>query len=159
MRKHGTSGAFDKEDAGQEREMKEAERSAPSGGGAPAEGGAAPAKKRSALKIVCAAVLALILLLGAFAAGWLGSCFSTDPRLRELEWLLETLEKEHYRDTDMDAVYEELYQLWRKVYAKQFELSEAGVTKSMWLLAQPAGSFAELQRRFYRQVNFDTFYH
>ena len=30
------------------------------------------------------------------------------------------------------AVYEELYQLWRKVYAKQFELSEAGVTKSMW---------------------------
>lgn len=109
MRKHGTSGAFDKEDAGQEREMKEAERSAPSGGGAPAEGGAAPAKKRSALKIVCAAVLALILLLGAFAAGWLGSCFSTDPRLRELEWLLETLEKEHYRDTDMDAVYEELY--------------------------------------------------
>ena len=33
---------------------------------------------------------------------------------------------------DNKAVYEELYQLWREVYAKQFELSEAGVTKSMW---------------------------
>ena len=103
MRKHGTSGAFDKEDA--EREMKEAERSAPSAGGAPAEGGAAPAKKRSALKIVCAAVLALILLLGAFAAGWLGSCFSTDPRLRELEWLLETLDFRFYLNADPSPSY------------------------------------------------------
>ena len=30
------------------------------------------------------------------------------------------------------AVYEELYQTWKKVYKQQFELSEAGVTKSMW---------------------------
>ncbi len=33
---------------------------------------------------------------------------------------------------DNKDVYERLYQLWREVYAKQFELSEAGVTKSMW---------------------------
>ena len=36
---------------------------------------------------------------------------------------------------------------------------EAAVTKSMWLLAQNCASFGELQRRFYQQVNFDTFYH
>ena len=30
------------------------------------------------------------------------------------------------------AVYEELYRTWKKVYKQQFELSEAGVTKSMW---------------------------
>ena len=33
---------------------------------------------------------------------------------------------------DNAPVYEELYQTWRKVYKQQFELSEAGVTKSMW---------------------------
>ncbi len=36
---------------------------------------------------------------------------------------------------------------------------EAAITKSMWLLAQDCESFDELQRQFYRQVNFDTFYH
>ena len=36
---------------------------------------------------------------------------------------------------------------------------EAVVTKSMWLLAQNCESFDQLQQRFYRQVNFDTFYH
>ena len=36
---------------------------------------------------------------------------------------------------------------------------EAVVTKSMWLLAQSCDSFDQLQQRFYRQVNFDTFYH
>ena len=36
---------------------------------------------------------------------------------------------------------------------------EAVITKSMWLLAQKCASFEELQRRFYRQINFDTFYH
>ena len=36
---------------------------------------------------------------------------------------------------------------------------EAVVTKSMWLLAQNCDSFDQLQQRFYRQVNFDTFYH
>ena len=35
---------------------------------------------------------------------------------------------------------------------------EAVVTKSMWLLAQNCESFDQLQQRFYRQVNFDTFY-
>ena len=29
----------------------------------------------------------------------------------------------------------------------------------MWLLAQNCESFDQLQQRFYRQVNFDTFYH
>ncbi len=28
----------------------------------------------------------------------------------------------------------------------------------MWLLAQNCDSFDQLQQRFYRQVNFDTFY-
>ena len=36
---------------------------------------------------------------------------------------------------------------------------EAVVTKVMWLLAQNCESFDQLQQRFYRQVNFDTFYH
>ena len=36
---------------------------------------------------------------------------------------------------------------------------EAVVTKSMWLLAENCESFDQLQQRFYRQVNFDTFYH
>lgn len=36
---------------------------------------------------------------------------------------------------------------------------EAVVTKIMWLLAQNCDSFDQLQQRFYRQVNFDTFYH
>lgn len=36
---------------------------------------------------------------------------------------------------------------------------EAVVTKSMWLLAQGCKSFDQLQQRFYRQINFDTFYH
>ena len=36
---------------------------------------------------------------------------------------------------------------------------EAVVTKAMWLLAQDCESFDQLQQRFYRQVNFDTFYH
>mgnify|MGYP002668024617 CR=1 FL=1 len=35
---------------------------------------------------------------------------------------------------------------------------EAVVTKIMWLLAQDCDSFDQLQQRFYRQVNFDTFY-
>ena len=36
---------------------------------------------------------------------------------------------------------------------------EAVVTKIMWLLAQNCESFDQLAQRFYRQVNFDTFYH
>ncbi len=36
---------------------------------------------------------------------------------------------------------------------------EAVVTKVMWLLAQDCESFDQLQQRFYRQINFDTFYH
>ena len=36
---------------------------------------------------------------------------------------------------------------------------EAVVTKIMWLLAQDCDSVDQLQQRFYRQVNFDTFYH
>jgi L-asparaginase len=28
----------------------------------------------------------------------------------------------------------------------------------MWLLAQGCDSFDQLQRRFYKQINFDTFY-
>ena len=36
---------------------------------------------------------------------------------------------------------------------------EAVVTKILWLLAQDSDSIDQLQQRFYRQVNFDTFYH
>ena len=36
---------------------------------------------------------------------------------------------------------------------------EAVVTKVMWLLAQNCENFDQLQQRFYRQINFDTFYH
>ncbi len=35
---------------------------------------------------------------------------------------------------------------------------EAVVTKCMWLLAQDFSCFEQLQRQFYQQINFDTFY-
>ena len=37
--------------------------------------------------------------------------------------------------------------------------SPMDASKIMWLLAQDCDSFDQLQQRFYRQINFDTFYH
>ena len=58
-----------------------------------------------------------------------------------------------------------IYELDKRI-KKQFSFLEAHdmtieavVTKIMWLLAQDCDSFDQLQQRFYRQVNFDTFYH
>ena len=36
---------------------------------------------------------------------------------------------------------------------------EAAETKSLGHLSQPCAGFAELQRRFYQRINFDTFFH
>lgn len=70
---------------------------------------AASPRKRNLTRTICSVVLALVILAVGFTAGWLGRFYSTDPRLRELGWMLDLLENEHYRDVDMDAVYEDLY--------------------------------------------------
>ena len=76
-----------------------------------AQGGAAvkAPRRKKCVRAIVAVILALIVAAAGFTAGWLGSRYSVDPRLRELEWLLNKLEEEHYQYVDMDAVYEELY--------------------------------------------------
>ena len=67
---------------------------------------AAPKKtKRRALAVV----LAVLIAAAMFAAGWLGSYFSVDPRLRTLSWMLDTLEDNYYQEVDLDELYSELY--------------------------------------------------
>ena len=66
-------------------------------------------RRKKCVRAIVAVILALIVAAAGFTAGWLGSRYSVDPRLRELEWLLNKLEEEHYQYVDMDAVYEELY--------------------------------------------------
>lgn len=67
------------------------------------------ARKKKRVRAILAVLLALVVAAVGFTAGWLGKFYSVDPRLRELEWILGLLEDEHYRDVDMDAVYEDLY--------------------------------------------------
>ncbi len=89
-----------------EQEDKCKQEDAASADAAPSAKGTTRKKK---LRVILAVVLAVVIAAAGFAGGWLGSTFSADPRLRELGWLLDTLEAEHYRDVDMDAVYEDLY--------------------------------------------------
>ena len=69
----------------------------------------APPRRKKRLRALLAVLLALVVAAVGFTAGWLGNEYSSDPRLRELEWMLDLLEDEHYKDVDMDAVYEEIY--------------------------------------------------
>lgn len=69
----------------------------------------APPRRKKRLRALLAILLALVVAAVGFTAGWLGNEYSSDPRLRELEWMLGLLEDEHYKDVDMDAVYEEIY--------------------------------------------------
>lgn len=68
-----------------------------------------PPRRKKRLRALLAILLALVVAAVGFTAGWLGNEYSSDPRLRELEWMLGLLEDEHYKDVDMDAVYEEIY--------------------------------------------------
>lgn len=58
---------------------------------------------------VLAVAAAVLFALAAFAAGWMGSVWSRDGRVRELEWMLGVIEEYHYRELDPDAVYESIY--------------------------------------------------
>lgn len=58
---------------------------------------------------VLSAVLALLLLAAAFAAGWLVCGYRIDPRLKRLGWMIDTLEENYYHAVDTDALYDELY--------------------------------------------------
>ncbi len=69
----------------------------------------AKAARKKRIRCLLAVLLALVVAAVGFTAGWLGNFYSADPRLRELEWMLGLLENEHYREVDMDAVYEDLY--------------------------------------------------
>ena len=71
--------------------------------GAPAPG------KRSVAKRICAVVLAVLLMGIGAIIGWLATYYSTDPRIRELQWMLGVLESEHYQDVDIDEVYGDIY--------------------------------------------------
>ena len=64
----------------------------------------------------------------------------------------------HYYDENEIEVGKRVKNRFRFLEAHDMTI-EAVVTKSMWLLAQNCDSFDQLQQRFYRQVNFDTFYH
>ena len=63
-----------------------------------------------------------------------------------------------YEGSDVYEVGKRVKNRFRFLEAHDMTI-EAVVTKSMWLLAQNCDSFDQLQQRFYRQVNFDTFYH
>lgn len=69
----------------------------------------APAHKKNIGKRICAVVLAVILLGVGGLVGWLATYYSTDPRIRELQWMLEVLDSEHYQDVDVDEVYADIY--------------------------------------------------
>ena len=73
-----------------------------------ASASAKPARGRR-LFAAAAVLLALLVAAVGFLAGWFGRNAATDPRLRELSWLLSVLEEQHYRAVDTDAVFEDIY--------------------------------------------------
>ena len=70
---------------------------------------ASPEKHGKNKKRAVAVVLAVVIAAVGFLAGWLGSWYSRDARLRKLSWLIDTLEDNYYQDVDLDALYDELY--------------------------------------------------
>ena len=73
------------------------------------DGQTASMRKKNIGKRICAVVLAVILLGVGGIVGWLVTYYSTDPRIRELQWMLDVLESEHYQDVDVDEVYGDIY--------------------------------------------------
>ena len=69
----------------------------------------APASPKRRGRRALAVILAVLIVAAAFLAGWLGSAYSRDARLRKLEWMIGTLDEEYYKDVDLDALYDELY--------------------------------------------------
>ena len=68
-----------------------------------------PSPRKKRMRALLAVLLALVVAAVGFTAGWLGQYYSVNPRMRELQWILDLLESEHYQEVDMDAVYEDLY--------------------------------------------------
>ena len=73
------------------------------------DGQTASMRKKNIGKRICAVVLAVILLGVGGIIGWLVTYYSTDPRIRELQWMMDVLESEHYQDVDVDEVYGDIY--------------------------------------------------
>ena len=71
--------------------------------GAPAPG------QRAVAKRICAVVLAVLLMGIGAIVGWLAAYYSTDPRIRELQWMLGVLESEQKKKMDIDEVYGDIY--------------------------------------------------
>lgn len=69
----------------------------------------APASPKRRGRRALAVILAVLIVAAAFLAGWLGSAYSRDARLRKLEWMIGTLDEEYYKDVDLDALYDALY--------------------------------------------------
>ena len=65
-------------------------------------------KKIGAVKITLLSVGAVALAVVCFLAGWLGRYFSLDGRARTLMWLIETVDKNYYKDIP-DEKWDELY--------------------------------------------------
>ena len=74
-----------------------------------AKGEGAPVGRKHWVRNVCMIVLALVIAGVGAVAGWLGAYYSVDPRMRELQWLLDALETQHYKEVDLDEVYDALY--------------------------------------------------
>ena len=69
----------------------------------------APASPKRRGRRALVIFLAVLIVAAAFLAGWLGSAYSRDARLRKLEWMIGTLDEEYYKDVDLDALYDALY--------------------------------------------------
>ena len=72
---------------------------------------AAPAAARKGARRALAVLLACLIAAACVLVGWLAALYSRDARLRKLEWLIQTLGDEYYREADLDALYEELYDM------------------------------------------------
>jgi autoinducer 2 (AI-2) kinase len=42
-------------------------------------------------------------------------------------------DKEYTPDAEAHALYESMYEPWRKVYASELSLADAGLTRHMWI--------------------------
>ena len=70
---------------------------------------ASPASPKKWVRRTVAVAVAAAIAALAFLAGWLGSWYARDARLRKLAWLIGTLDENYYQDVDLDALYDALY--------------------------------------------------
>lgn len=77
------------------------------------DGGMYEGKKQKNGKIAVSKwVLALSGVLVAvvcFLVGWFGNFYSVDPRMRDLMWMVDTIEQKYYKEVDLDELYGNLY--------------------------------------------------